>query len=115
MVSAMTDSERAVLLDRLLEAGLPRPLALAAVEFLAAPPNVDAKQLLDAPPSEDGEGPTIDGGRRCGVYRHWDDWWVGYSPRNGIHASVEGPWEDWVLLAQQILVVEGERLNRGTP
>lgn len=58
----------------------------------------------------------ISGGRRCGVtasngLNSGDDpdgWWVGYSPRNGLYASVEGPWEDWVNLARNI-IAEDER------
>lgn len=55
------------------------------------------------PPREDGEGATVTGGRRCAVYRHWDDWFVGISPRNGQHASVEGSFDDWCALAAGIL------------
>ena len=31
------------------------------------------------------------------------DWFVGWSPRNGYNASVEGPWDHWVALALGIL------------
>jgi hypothetical protein len=45
------------------------------------------------------------GGRRCAIVKSaWlDDWYVGFSPRNGEGASVEGTWADWVELANNIL------------
>lgn len=52
----------------------------------------------------------ISGGRRCALhYSEWlSDWWVGISPRNGYNAAVEGDWEDWVELAQNILKLDAE-------
>ncbi len=52
----------------------------------------------------------ISGGRRCAL-RYSEclpNWWVGTSPRNGDNASVEGDWEDWVVLAQNILKLDAE-------
>lgn len=59
---------------------------------------------------------NITGGRRCGITaenglndgNEPDGWWVGYSPRNGMFASVEGDWADWVTLARNI-IAEDER------
>jgi len=61
------------------------------------------------------------GGKRCGITAvnglnegdEPDGWWVGYSPRNGFNASVEGPWSDWVEMAQKIL--DEERRRRPQP
>lgn len=60
---------------------------------------------------------SISGGTRCGITSEnglndgteADGWWVGYSPRNGLYASVEGPWEDWVKLASRILEEDARR------
>ena len=60
---------------------------------------------------------NITGGRRCGItsangLNNGDEpegWWVGYSPRNGYGAPVEGPWEDWVTLAKNILAEDERR------
>ncbi len=60
---------------------------------------------------------NIAGGYRCGITAcnglndgdEPDGWWVGYSPRNGMNASVEGPWADWVELAHQILAEDARR------
>lgn len=51
------------------------------------------------------------GGRRCALRKcAWlDGWYVGTSPRNGDDASVEGSWEDWVELAQNILAADVQR------
>lgn len=57
----------------------------------------------------------IPGGRRCALQSCpflGPDWFVGVSPRNGMFASVEGPWEDWVTLAKGILA-EDERRRGG--
>jgi hypothetical protein len=45
------------------------------------------------------------GGRRCALEKleDWDDFYVAVSPRNGRNAVAEGPWEDWVTLARNIL------------
>lgn len=59
----------------------------------------------------------IPGGRRCAItavngLNEGNDpngWWVGYSPRNGADASVEGSWEDWVALANNILAEDASR------
>ncbi len=50
----------------------------------------------------------IHGGKRCAVEASdaMDGWWVGVSPRNGYGALCEGPWEDWVNLAHQILAAD---------
>lgn len=47
----------------------------------------------------------IPGGRRCALEKleDWGDFHVAISPRNGRGAAVEGPWEDWVTLANGIL------------
>lgn len=52
----------------------------------------------------------VAGGRRCALRRsEWiAEWWVGTSPRNGDHSSVEGDWEDWVNMAQGILKADAE-------
>jgi hypothetical protein len=59
----------------------------------------------------------IQGGRRCAVrvFELGDDptWWVGTSPRNGDHASVEGNWEDWVRMARGILKAHAEAVAKG--
>lgn len=60
-------------------------------------------------PNEDGQGAVIEGGRRCEVYRHWDDWFVGISPRNGHGASVEGPFEDWLTIAAGFIAAAAVR------
>ncbi len=70
---------------------------------------------------ETAECRDIRGGRRCGItaFNGLNDgdepegWWVGYSPRNGMHASVEGPWADWVALAKAIL--EEDERRQPTP
>jgi hypothetical protein len=74
----------------------------------------------DRPPAMDPEDPRayITGGRRVamGVCPWMGDegaWWTGTSPRNGRHASVEGPWEDWVTLAREILAADAEARQRG--
>ena len=56
----------------------------------------------------------LDGGRRCAVRQSEaiDGWWVGESPRNGEGACVEGPWEDWVTLARNILAYD-EKIRSG--
>lgn len=59
----------------------------------------------------------ISGGRRCGITatnglnegNEPDGWWVGYSPRNGLYASVEGDWSDWVTLARKIIAEDDRR------
>lgn len=60
-------------------------------------------------PNEDAEGAAIKGGRRCAVYRHWDDWWVGFSPRNGQGASVEGSFGDWCQMAAGLIAAAAVR------
>ena len=104
----MTPAELAVERDRLLEGG--RTLEEVEAMQLVAGSTFDGpwRQPV-APASEDAEGAQIQGGRRCAIYRHWDDWWVGISPRNGHGSSVEGPWEDWVRLALRIVAVESTR------
>lgn len=55
----------------------------------------------------------IRGGSRCALENgSFAGWFVGTSPRNGYHASVEGAWGDWVRLAEGILAQE-ERRKRG--
>lgn len=47
-------------------------------------------------------------GRRLAIEKSdWmENWWVAHSPRNGKSACAEGPWEEWVELARQILEVD---------
>ena len=71
----------------------------------------DPRAVLAGVADEHANGAYIDGGRRCAIYRHVEDWWVGISPRNGYGASVEGTWADWVVLARRILAVEEARLK----
>lgn len=56
----------------------------------------------------------LDGGNRCALKQsEWiDGWWVGESPRNGEGALVEGPWQDWVILAYAILAYD-EKIRAG--
>jgi hypothetical protein len=67
------------------------------------------RSYSDLWPGEDAE--VIEGGYRCGIerVRGMTDWWAGYSPRNGRDASVEGPWSDWVALANAILAEDERR------
>lgn len=66
---------------------------------------------------------AMQGGRRLGMAKSssFDDWYVGYSPRNSIStdnfngASVEGSWFEWVSLAKQILEEDAARLAEGYP
>ena len=59
-------------------------------------------------------GEHIEAGRRLGIgSADWmgkEKWWCAYSPRNN-NAYAEGPWEDWVKLAQIILERENTRRN----
>jgi hypothetical protein len=57
----------------------------------------------------------INGGRRCALTASgWlDNWWMGTSPRNGDNAGVEGPWEDWVRLARNILAAHERAVAQG--
>ena len=65
----------------------------------------------------------IRGGRRCAITaanglndgNEPDGWWVGYSPRNGYGASVEGSWDDWVTLAKAILAEQERRTAAASP
>jgi hypothetical protein len=60
---------------------------------------------------DEGETSVIEGGRRCAIEdasEIIEGWWVGYSPRNGRGASVEGPWGDWVALARAIITRDEE-------
>lgn len=52
----------------------------------------------------------ITGGRRCGIMQSaaLKGWWVGFSPRNGPESVCEGPWEDMVVLAREILAYDEE-------
>lgn len=65
---------------------------------------------LEFPVGKAGETVAY-GGRRCSLAccDNLDGWYVGISPRNGYGAIVEGPWEDWVQLAREILKREEER------
>lgn len=49
------------------------------------------------------------GDRRCAMRKsEWlDGWWVSYSPRNS-NSNAEGSWDDWVLLARNILKADEE-------
>lgn len=50
------------------------------------------------------EIPLIHAGKRCGVqWTPWmDDWFTSWSPRNS-NSNAEGPWDQWVDLAIEIL------------
>lgn len=52
---------------------------------------------------------VANGGRRLAVQAsEWlDNWYVAYSPRND-NNNAEGPWEDWVTLAHDILRIDAE-------
>ena len=100
----------AVILDLLRERGVdPYTVLLVERVLTGAPDTERAGDIWKGEPSEDGESRSIDGGRRVALYWHWPNWFVGYSPRNGLHASVEGPWEDWVTLARNILAADAVR------
>lgn len=80
----------------------------------------DLGDIGDRPPEMKSDDPRayIPGGRRCavGVCPWMGDagaWWVGVSPRNGQHASVEGSWEDWVVMARGILKAHAEAVAKG--
>lgn len=64
---------------------------------------------LYAPPED---APVIEGGWRNGLYQSnvIPNWWVAYSPRNGLCGQAEGAWGDWVLLAREI--IEEERAKQ---
>jgi hypothetical protein len=74
--------------------------------------NADREQKLSGAQCQD-----IIGGKRCGItacngLNDGNDprgWWVGFSPKNGMNACVEGSWSDWVQLAQQILAEDARR------
>lgn len=64
----------------------------------------------EEPDSPHSEELLLSGGRRCGLaFGNMNGWYVGMSPRNGYGALVEGPWEDWVSLAREIIAVEEAR------
>lgn len=50
------------------------------------------------------EIPFIDAGKRLGIsWPGWmGDWFISHSPRNA-NTNAEGPWSEWVDLAQMIL------------
>lgn len=50
------------------------------------------------------EIPAIQAGKRCGVqWTPWmGDWFTSWSPRNS-NSNAEGPWDQWVDLAIEIL------------
>ena len=58
---------------------------------------------------------NVGGGYRCTIEQsEWlPSYWVGYSPRNGQGACVEGPWCDWVALARNILRAHAEAVAGG--
>jgi hypothetical protein len=95
-------SDDKVIADLLRSHGIDEAKVRMVELLLARAPSVDAS-WWSLSPAEGGEGPTIDGGRRCAVYRHWEDWFVGISPRNGYSASVEGSFDDWCQMAAGIL------------
>ena len=53
----------------------------------------------------------IDAAKRLGMFRSEviDDWWCGYSPRNGYSGVAEGYWHEWVALARLILAEDERR------
>lgn len=83
----------------------------ARMQLACSPVDFDPAAVLAAPPNDDADGAEIRAGRRCAIFHHSTDWWVGISPRNGHGSAVEGPWEDWVRLARGILAVEAVRLS----
>lgn len=68
----------------------------------------EARQVLSDRAKAAQRAVWLEGGRRCAVKQsEWmEGWWVGTSPRNGDNATVEGPWEDWVTLARNILAYD---------
>ena len=48
---------------------------------------------------------TFEAAKRLGITKSdfMDDWWVGFSPRNGMAGQAEGYWCQWVHLARLIL------------
>ena len=71
--------------------------------------NVDAEGRVEPIVSSDPREYVASGGRRCAMKKsEWvDDWWVSHSPRNNNY-NAEGPWEDWVDLAKEILAADEE-------
>lgn len=105
----MTDAEQnAVWLDQLREAG--RSAAVVARVRVA----LEDDECDGRPTGQATENvQVIPGGRRCAVeIQASSGWWVGFSPRNGRHASVEGPPEDWEAMAKRILTYVGEQRER---
>lgn len=74
----------------------------------------NARRALEEAAEREERAVWLEGGRRCAVRQsEWlDGWWVGTSPRNGDGALVEGPWEDWVALARNILEYDA-KVQRG--
>lgn len=57
----------------------------------------------------------IKGATRCGIQRGvWmDEWFVPWSPRNS-NENAEGPWSDWVALANAILAADAAAITAAT-
>jgi len=120
-MSTLTDEQIKVAQDALRQLGMDEEHVQRATLMLETDDEWDPYlHNIEAVP----EG--ISGGRRCGVHCSTDadaskpaeagaeelfeaGWWVGYSPRNGLNASVEGSWLDWVFLARRILRVQAAR------
>ena len=110
----MTDAEQnAVWLDQLREAGR-SPAVIARVRVALEADELDGSPTGHETNNDRGENVhVIPGGRRCAVeIDPTTGWWVGVSPRNGRHASVEGPPEDWEGMAKRILTYVGEQRER---
>lgn len=93
------ENERAAALDR-----------VAGMNTIVRP---DDDALLEHLPE------SIRGAKRCGIQRSaWmTSWFVPWSPRND-NENAEGPWSDWVALANKILEADANALaalkGRGT-
>lgn len=63
--------------------------------------------------SDYNEKPVLSGGKRLGVqWCPWmGDWLTSWSPRNS-NSNAEGPWDQWVDLAIQILQHPATKLTR---
>lgn len=88
-----------------------QPVVTEGVEAHTPEALEQARRIIALAEDAEAGEVSIVGGRRCAISSsEWlSGWFVGYSPRNGENASVEGPWEDWVTLARSILEIEAAR------
>lgn len=104
--------QNAVWLDQLIQEGR-SPAVIARVRVALEPDEQDGRPTGQATNDWEEDVQVIPGGRRCAVeIQASSGWWVGFSPRNGRHASVEGPPEDWEAMAKRILTYVGEQRER---